>query len=414
MDVWRKAEPEACAGRPRDYAAMAQVRAGSPCATCGMSLLWWCCSWLPPADGEAEAAAAAAEEEEEGEEEDEPGAEAPPAPEFHAAALAAAAAAARLLGRAAAPGARATPAEFLRDAAAPLLQVAAAAPGAAGAFRAAPGGPGALGDAVHAMCAAAADALPVGRAAVGAFVDEAAAALECEGRRSSALARLLAASGAARELARFAAARWRAAAACSARAAAARPARGARRGRGRTLGAAASVLHGCACAWCAGGFGAERATTGQHALDFVLERCLAAARREPGAAAAAAGRVRALAEARAAGKEAQAAAAYAALAGDLAACEGALREAFERDEAPALRRAAARAAAQVFCCSNVLCERTAGMRKGDEGALAPALRCARCGASAWCSEACRAADWSAGHEGVCRALTAEEGAAGGA
>jgi hypothetical protein len=87
-----------------------------------------------------------------------------------------------------------------------------------------------------------------------------------------------------------------------------------------------------------------------------------------------------------------------------------LNAAFERDEAPALRAAAARAAAQFFLCSNVGCARTAVLRRAEDRALVPAKRCSRCLVARYYSAACQDADWRAGHKLVCRALAAEAGA----
>jgi hypothetical protein len=98
---------------------------------------------------------------------------------------------------------------------------------------------------------------------------------------------------------------------------------------------------------------------------------------------------------------------YESAADTLKAIEAPLREDFECDEAPALRRAAARAAAQHFGCSNVLCAATAGLTRADARALFRAQRCSRCMIARYCSAECQGADWAAGHKSVCRALAAE-------
>ena len=52
--------------------------------------------------------------------------------------------------------------------------------------------------------------------------------------------------------------------------------------------------------------------------------------------------------------------------------------------------------------------------RADAKALFRALRCSICMVPRYCSAECQAADWRAGHKGVCRALAAGEGAPGGA
>jgi hypothetical protein len=101
--------------------------------------------------------------------------------------------------------------------------------------------------------------------------------------------------------------------------------------------------------------------------------------------------------------------AYESAAEALAALEAPLREVCVRDEAPALRRAAVRAAAQHFGSSNVLCAAAAAqsLTRADAKALFQAQRCSRCMVARHCSDECQGADWAAGHKSVCRELAAE-------
>jgi hypothetical protein len=201
----------------------------------------------------------------------------------------------------------------------------------------------------------------------------------CDG---GAFGRLVVASGAPRALARHAAQRWRAAAG----------------GGGGEAGALC----------CAAGLGTDPPCPSTRNLDALLLLCAKAAGPDEA-------RVQALkwpltgllALDGAPGEEDVLVHEYEEAAVALAAAEAPLREAFERDEAPALRRAAARAAAQHFGCSNILCARTAGLSRAAAKALFAAKRCSRCLVARYCSAACQDVDWRAGHKDVCRALAAE-------
>jgi hypothetical protein len=372
--AWRATDPGVGIVQPQDFAAMAQLASG-------FKSLFFAAKGL------------LVEEEQDGEEGgerddlEEPSVDALPAPEWHAAVLAGAAAARALLDAAAAAGAAAAHPTSPVDhglAVRALLFMAASAPGAAAALWAAPGGLSALRDAARALCAA---APPAGREPVGAYVDAAAAILHGSfgaHNRLGAFPRLLAASGAARELALHAAARYRESAAGG----------GDRRCISSGIG--------------------ELKFSDRLAIHLLVETCWAAAAgaKEPALAAPlflAHGATTEPAEAYRTAAEA-----YEALAADYGAREAQLCAAFERDAAPALRAAAAHAAAAFLCCSNVDCARTAGLRRPEDRALVPAKRCSRCLVARYCSAECQATDWRAGQKDVCRALAAGEGAPSGA
>jgi hypothetical protein len=309
--------------------------------------------------------------------------------ELAAAALDAGAAARRALDAAAAAGG--AEAETFSCLLALLVCLAGASPGAAGALWAAGGGAAALRDAARGLCAALEARGGTGGDKVAHHVQLLVTSLvgetNADARGGQRGGRLVAASGAPRLLARFAARRWRA----------------------RAAAADVGARGGEELAACAAGLG------GDHFLNSLLLECWMAA--EPaGALLGAAGNkldsawvqesgVLELPNLGAPGEEEELADAYEALAERFAAQEARLEEEFERDEAPALRAAGARAAARFFGCSSLRCAATAGLSCTEAAPLAKL--CSRCRVARYCSAECQAGDWRAGHKAACRTLAAE-------